>query len=426
MLRIKRSYIAWLWWVSALSYSNTLVKPIDSDPDKALTWAAAPVLYYSEYTALTLGVGGVWSGVRQPQETLAAAAFKSNNQSRGIWLFGFGSQLPGQIDGSRRWFINSKLHWGWLRNTDTYRDGNPNFSDEVAGSNASSADNFIRSRGEEGYGRFTFKFLLPTGHGKDQIIHVYKTQNDMLVPGTESGAQSWNPFRSGRSFLYIEPFWQRQHLDDEFETEYDKAANGLRLGLEIQNMDWLHHPTAGYSSKLEYSKDWGWPDSSGPWSKLDFSYSQYISLGRGEFAKQTVLALNLWYASVLSYTKGDIPPEFERPALGGWDRLRAFHFRRYHGRSALYYAAEYRYTPNWNPLPKLPVLNLLPAFQWQWALFAETGRVSSSNSLSTLHQDMQWSVGGGVRFSMLGAILRIDAATSEEESTFYVSTSYPW
>lgn len=405
-------------WVSA----NTLVKAVDADPDKRLHWAVAPILYYSDYTALTFGVGGVWSGMRQPQETWAAAGFKSNNQSRGLWLYGFGSQLPVLP----RLFINTKLHWSWLRNTDTYRDGNPDFPNEIAGSNESSTNNYIRSQGEEGYSRIRFKYLMPMGHGKRDVIHLYKTKSNRLIAGTESGATSWNPFHSGRSFIYIEPFWQRLRLSDSFDSNYDKTTNGLRLGLELQNTDWLHHPSKGYHTHLELSKDWGWNNSDSPWSKLDFSYSQYISLGQGDFAKQTVLALNLWYATVLSWTDHEQPPEFERPSLGGWDRLRAFHYRRYHGRSALYYAAEYRYTPRWNPLPTLPVLNLLPAFQWQWAVFAEAGRVSDNNSLNTLHSNMQWSVGGGVRFSMLGAILRLDAATSEEESTFYVSTSYPW
>jgi hypothetical protein len=50
----------------------------------------------------------------------------------------------------------------------------------------------------------------------------------------------------------------------------------------------------------------------------------------------------------------------------------------------------------------------------QLAAFAELGRVAPEWSLSTLHTDMKWSAGGGIRIFMNNLILRVDGAFSRE------------
>jgi hypothetical protein len=47
-------------------------------------------------------------------------------------------------------------------------------------------------------------------------------------------------------------------------------------------------------------------------------------------------------------------------------------------------------------------------------LFGEIGRVAPEWKLSTLHTDMKWSVGGGIRIFMNNLILRLDNSLGKE------------
>ena len=48
--------------------------------------------------------------------------------------------------------------------------------------------------------------------------------------------------------------------------------------------------------------------------------------------------------------------------------------------------------------------------------FAEIGRVNDEWELDDLHDDMKWSAGIGARIMVEGVIVRVDFATSEEQS----------
>lgn len=95
-------------------------------------------------------------------------------------------------------------------------DGNPDFPDERAGSNDSDKDNFIEGDGWDNFFRLRFKYLLPIGHGKDTIINTYVVDRGMLKSGA-TGAKSWNPMTSGRTYFELLPFyrWQEIKGDDE-------------------------------------------------------------------------------------------------------------------------------------------------------------------------------------------------------------------
>jgi len=51
---------------------------------------------------------------------------------------------------------------------------------------------------------------------------------------------------------------------------------------------------------------------------------------------------------------------------------------------------------------------------WQWVPFLEVGRVAPEWSLDTLHSDLKWDAGLGIRLLAKGIIVRIDTAVSEE------------
>jgi hypothetical protein len=106
------------------------------------------------------------------------------------------------------------------------------------------------------------------------------------------------------------------------------------------------------------------------------------------------------------------PPHFRGATLGGFYRLRPYPFDRYNDRAALYYGAEYRIIPAWFTLgEKWKWLDLA---WWQLLGFGELGRVADEWNLKTLHQDMKWVVGLGLRNMVAKNILRLDVAKAED------------
>ena len=107
--------------------------------------------------------------------------------------------------------------------------------------------------------------------------------------------------------------------------------------------------------------------------------------------------------------------------------MRAYPSQRFNDRAAIYYAAEYRVIPRWNPFAGWPWLQkYLEIAWWQWVPFVEVGRVAPSWSLDELHSDMKWDVGFGVRAMAKGLVVRIDTAVSEEGLRVQMMVSQPF
>ena len=68
------------------------------------------------------------------------------------------------------------------------------------------------------------------------------------------------------------------------------------------------------------------------------------------------------------------------------------------------------------PLPRLGgwVEKYLTVQWWQWVFFTEVGRVAPSWTFDTLHKNMKFDAGVGVRAMIKGLVLRIDVAGSSE------------
>jgi hypothetical protein len=72
-----------------------------------------------------------------------------------------------------------------------------NFPNERAGSNDSDKDDYVNSDGGwDNFFRLRFKYLLPIGHGKDEIISTQVVDRGLLVKGAVGG-ESWNPLSAG-------------------------------------------------------------------------------------------------------------------------------------------------------------------------------------------------------------------------------------
>ena len=110
--------------------------------------------------------------------------------------------------------------------------------------------------------------------------------------------------------------------------------------------------------------------------------------------------------------------------LGGLDRLRGYPQSRYYDKAAIYYAAELRMIPKWNPVGEDSILEWLDIDWIMFAPFAEIGRVADHWSVSELHRDMKWCAGVGVRAMAKHVVLRLDTGVSEEGTKFQMMVQH--
>jgi outer membrane protein assembly factor BamA len=237
------------------------------------------------------------------------------------------------------------------------------------------------------------------------------------------GGTDWNPFLSGRTFVDIKPFYRKR---------VSFATNGIEFALTRENTDYYVNPTHGSFQKFAFRRDFGWFDTMSPWSVVETDLRWYLPLNEIFSDKNSlpkVLAFDFWTVNTLTWDSYDVvgqdaggneikkyhrPPPYTGAYLGGRNRLRAFYEGRFNDRAAVYYGAEYRQIITWNPFDYWSLTRKLNVHWLQIALFAEIGRVAPEWNFATLHSDMKWSTGGGIRIYMNNLILRIDGAFGKE------------
>jgi len=95
--------------------------------------------------------------------------------------------------------------------------------------------------------------------------------------------------------------------------------------------------------------------------------------------------------------------------------MRGYPTQHFNDKAAVYYSAELRLIPIWNPFDSWPRLQKYMGVQWiQLVPFFEIGRVAPSWNIERLHSDMKRDAGLGLRLWAKGIIARIDAAASDE------------
>jgi len=112
------------------------------------------------------------------------------------------------------------------------------------------------------------------------------------------------------------------------------------------------------------------------------------------------------------------PPYLTGPTLGGFWRMRGYPANRFHDKAAIYYSAEYRLMPEWQPFGEIDLLDPLKIRWWQIVGVVEAGRVAPSWDLGTLHSDMKYDFGIGLRGMFYAAVGRIDFIMSDEGVVF--------
>lgn len=373
-----------------------------------------PFGFYNETFGLTAGwaVGRV--GFPQPGARLFGTVMVGAEGS----VLGFAMAQNLRFSGLDRLFIDPMASIGLFDNADTFIDGNPAFAGERAGTNDSDENNFVNGDVSDDFARVRFRYLLPIGHGRDTILPDYKLSDGELISGA-SGGSSLNPFESGRSFLELRPFWRSLEVNaDGFDR--DIRTNGLDLIYFWDNRDFPYNPTRGNGVRLQISRDFGLFDSSDSWTVVQAEVDAYHDFGQTAWFRNRILAFDFWTADTPSWnTDGPViknrPPAYTGATLGGLWRMRGFPTQRFNDRAAIYYSAEMRLTPHWNPFDSWGAVQDRLGVEWiQIVPFLEVGRVAESYDLAELHSDMKWNVGTGLRAWVKGFVVRADAAVSDE------------
>jgi len=378
-----------------------------------------PYVFYNEHFGAAAGVAYGASGEPQKQMSYVASAMGGTAGSGAIYFLGKDIQMPF----CQRLFLDPWVSAGYLQNQNVYIDGNPNFPNQRAGGNGSSDDNYIEGGGTDLYAYLTFKYLLPLGAVRDEPITTQVLDQGLLVSGATGGAM-WNPLKSGVTEVQLQPFSRQQTVDSPDVAADHIRTTGLTTGLAYDNRDFAPNPSRGSYQRIGFSRDFGVPDSSATWSVVEAQYNKFFSLGATENLRQQVLAFSFWTAEALTWQAQDTgtgttiahqPPNFAGATLGGLFRMRGYPTARFSDKAAIYYGAEYRVIPNWNPLNSIPGIKNLKSDWIQGVVFCETGRVAPEWSVTTLHSQMKWDAGVGLRVMIKRLVGRIDLAYSEQQ-----------
>jgi hypothetical protein len=387
-----------------------------------------PFPFYNENFGAAVGAVYGLNAFPEPQSRVVATAFGGTHGAGMVFLAGQDLRLP-VLD---RLFIDPIFSFGYFQDTRSFIDGNPRFPDQQAGSNQSSEDNYISGSGLDYFARSRFKYLLPIGSGAEEIIPDYELDQGLLVGGA-TGASSLNPLTSGRTFASVRPFYRNQQIDTEDIDEDEFRTNGIDLALFWDNRDYPPNPSQGQGVRFQWSRDFGVLDSNGSWTALEGEVDQYFDFGATDGWRQRVLALDAWTAYSPSWQtrpSGKIdnrPPSYTGANLGGLWRMRGFPSQRFSDAAALYYCAELRLIPDWNPFEAWPWLQRIVGVDWlQVVPFVEVGRVAPSYDLGNLHSGMEWDAGLGIRLSAKGFVIRADAAASDEDFGIQMMISQPF
>jgi len=416
---------------SAELFADTIILDAeDLKKGKTKYRAVVPYVFYSDDLSLAGGIAGGTTGYFQDQLGLFGALMYTTNQSFGFFFKQTNLKMPL----GDRLFLNTE---GYITRYTKYREyigRDLLLVKDGAGSNDSDKDDYIRGKGWNNRIEPTLSYVLPIGVGADYPINTYILDQGILTEGATCRG-SWNPFKSGRTFLDITPFFHWQNFNDSKNPLKEFDSNGLAAGIRYDNTDFYINPTKGSAQRFEIRRDLDFLDSNNQWTALELEFNKYFSLGECSWFKQQVIALDFWtaYSPTMKYNREDglliakdAPPDYYGANLGGLQRLRGYHERRFHDKAAIYYCAEYRVIPSWQPLKDINWLRPLDIDWWEFALFAEAGRVAPKWSFSTLNSDLKFDGGVSLRVMAFKSIGRLDFAVSDEEYNIIAFIGHPF
>ena len=377
-----------------------------------------PYAFYTKSLGLTFGVGGGKTAFPQEQSSvLGTLAFGT----KGTYFFA-GGVTDLRVPGTKRLFLDFMFSSGYYVDDTIYINGNPEFRNERAGSNESSKENFVEETFWDSWAELRFFYLLPFGHGKDTIINKYAINNGILKSGA-TGGDSWNPLKSGKTYLHVTPAWRNQTLDLDSNITGDTL--NVKVGLEYNNFDFPFNPSKGSKQEVYYTHDFSNNKRIGEWEMYEFEYSKIFNINTVPGSKQQGIAVDFWTAYVPTWETEEIngvevitkrPPYYEGATLGGFYRMRAYEGNRFHDKASIYGSVEYRIIPEWQPLLSNPILKYFELDWMQLAFFAEAGRVAPEWDIEELMTDLKFDAGVGLRAMLMKSVFRLDLSVGEEGS----------
>jgi len=391
-----------------------------------------PFAFYSDSLGPAAGFSIGNRGFFQPQ----ASAFATVVGSAEGTVYGFLAVRDLAVPSLERLFINGQINVGRFSQIDIYSDGNPDFPDQRAGSHQSDPDDFITGDGTDVKGWALFGYVLPIGGGADAPESRLVLRDGMVIEGARD-TSVWNPLRSGYTVIGVKPFYRRQDASTDEVGDQEAATAGAEFIVRYENTDFHENPSRGSYQQLRYTRDWGELGSSAPWETVDIAATKYISLAPAARSRQRVLALSLWWIDTPSWDDSDPdgdstvfrrPPSYAGATLGGVDRMQGYPEGRFNDRSAVYYAAEYRHIPQWNPLKDVGWLNRRNArVQWlQYVAGVEVGRVADEFDLEELHSDMKVAGLVGLRAMVNTLVVRADVGITDEGFAVQMTIDHPF
>ena len=392
-------------------FAQYKIREGDEEGELKSSTIIVPYAFSTETLGFGIGVGASYGP--KGESFYYGTAYATDNGSSFVMLGGNNLRVPWV----ERLHMRPTLMMGYYTHMRIFVDGNPDFAGlERAGSNESSPDNYREEDANDAVVDLEFRYTLPWGHYRDTAVHTYITDNGILKE-KPSGSESWNPLESGQSTLLFQPYYRKQYTDVEGkETLY------FQLGYKHDNRDFIPNPHRGYVIKTSISHDPDWLADTRKWTSLSGEIDGFIPLWDTSWSRQQTLALSAWAAYSPTYdssTENDgKPPYFTGPRLGGFWRMRGYPSSRFHDKAALYYSAEYRLMPEWQPFGKIGLLDPLKIRWWQVVGLVEAGRVAPSWDMGTLHTDMKHDFGIGLRGMFHASVGRIDFVVSDEGFVF--------
>ncbi len=390
---------------------------------------AVPYAFPSESMGTTIGVGAMAKGYWQDQLLFAGTVLGSSDSAAVVVLGMWDYLLPG----TERFFFTTFGSLGYYPRQRAYTDpiGDTGIP---SGDNYSDEDDFIEDSGNDNWIEFKLEYVLPIGSMKNSGMANYKLKNGLLESGA-SGGEIWNPLKSGATVLLLRQFNRFQSYETD-TGDFEGTIHPVEVGLYYNNTDFSSNPSTGSTQYISLTHDFGWGESEKEWTFLEFEASKYFSFGSSDKARQRVLALNFWTGNSPSWEESvdengsivvsDNPPFNEGGRLGGFYRLRAYPNNRFNDKAVIYTTAEYRYTPNWNPIGKISWLKFLKMDWMQFVGFVEGGRVADEYDVSELFSDWKTDIGLGIRAMVAGGVVRLDMAASEDGSAAWVMFGHPF
>lgn len=407
-----------------------------ANSESEITYKVLPFAFYHNSLKWVAGGFAGVKGIAQEQTLLKVGGIVSTSESYYAYLQMEDFQLPFYP----RIFFRPDLYVGKLGEIKSYMiSKDPDAA--PPGSNESTQDSYVVMEGSDQWYELTFRYLLPIAHGEEEFIHP-KFEKGILKSGEAGGTNLCNPIESGRTFIDVKAFYRNDNLETTDGIKIHPVTFGLEYGLTWENMDYFFNPKQGNYLKIALLNDWGALGSNSEFNAWKIDYRHYIPLfDTDSDDAQRVLAFNIFTMDTPSWNEvkntvtlpdGNIMKEYKRPQyfagvnLGGVKKLRSFKDFRYFDKAMIFYSLELRQNLKWNPMDYFEFTRNIGIDFFQLCAFADAGRVAPEWDLKTLHQDMQWSAGAGLRFFMDGIVVRVDLAHGPEGTLSQMFIDHPF